>query len=356
MKTFKKETFYTIKKFQPKVPTQFTENYWRIHALRDKLVFLHTLLFEIKIGMKIKINVKDKPENQDLVDFALQSKNPKYQWFVLVSLIDRMLNDFCHYTYFGLLAINPAHVATAYTLLRKPYEQTLPLTEWIMVNTNEFLDRFINSNGDLDKYLQKKNIEARKKMRESASKLIDFPFQQLIDEFINIEHYDSSAHLITTRTAPTENINMNFIFLNEDKELAENHTSFLIYMNSIYLAYTNALFLAIFGSIDASKFIKPKKIKSIQDSIDHSYFLLHSYALMLVVLSKNDSDNLEIINLFNMYAQALETKCNNCTAIVKVSDIKDLKIFSDYDTLYCENCKNIIINNTPTRLEEIDAE
>lgn len=345
------DDFYRVKQFQPKVPDQFGENYWRVHSLRDKLVQLHRLLFEIKSQMEIHLDMVDElPEGKDLLDFALENEDEKAQWFVFTSLLDRLLNDFCHYTYFGLIAIHPAHIAPSYTLLRKPYEQTLPILEWAMTNTGDFLEAFIKNVADIDtKFLsnrdqrnKQKRIDARKKV----TKLLEFPFKELLEQIGGVDHFDNSAHLVTTRrNAATENMNMNFIFLNEDSQLAEDHTDYLIYMNAIYLAYSNVVFLALVKSIDVARFTKSDDFSKLLESLDMPYSTLHSYALMLMVLLKGKEESPEIINLFNLYAEAMEVTCPSCSANVKIDDVLDLQVFADYETLHCAECGKIIIYN-----------
>jgi len=351
MKSQKELDFYTINKFQPKVPEEFLENYWRIYGLRDRLVELHKTLFELKSQMKIKLNFEGElPQDKDLIDFALDNDDEKAQWFVFVSLFDRLLNDFCHYTYFGLIAINPAHITPAYTLLRKPYTQTLPILEWAIDDADDFLKKFIKKVGDIDSHLKKRNKNKRDKIRKKVSKRLHFPFNDLLKDFADLSHFDSSAHLVTTRTAKTENLNMNFIFLNEDKELAEQHTSSLIYMNALYLAYAYVIFLTIFKSIEVEQFTQPKKLKELIDSVDYSYTLFHSYALMLTVMINDAKENKSSLDLFNLYAKILDIKCSNCKKCAKISHPIDLQVFADYETLYCDNCKHLIIQNESVAL------
>lgn len=345
----KDQDFYDIRKFQPKVPKQFKENYWRVHSIRDSLAELNKVLYNLKTSTEINIKLEeDIPEEMNPLDFALQKGDALSEAFVFIHLLDRLLNDFCHYTYFGLLSINPAHIAPSYSLLRKPFNQTIPLVELALNDFDDFMKKFINNIPELDKVVNSspKAIERRKETRDKVSKSLGFPFQELIQDFIEVNLFDSSIHLVTTRKGnQTKNLNMNFIFLNEDAELAEEHTSYLIYLCAIYLSYAYTLFLVILKSIDLSKLTKNSSILSEISSIDENYEMLHSYALMLMVLDNEKRPDGNTIKLFNIYTERLEIKCKNCTEILSITSLEDLQVFADYEVLGCHKCNSLLIRN-----------
>ena len=72
-----------------------------------------------------------------------------YKVFILISLVDRLVNDFLHYTYFGLNSIAPMHNQVAYTLFRKPFQENLCYIEQLLVDPDKFLNEFCSDNPDI---------------------------------------------------------------------------------------------------------------------------------------------------------------------------------------------------------------
>jgi hypothetical protein len=117
---------------------------------------------------------------------------------------------------------------------------------------DEFMNIFLGyhetlKTKDLDKHLKKGTLrqdlvkETCKKLDELGSLNInvvnpdlnyDFRYKTNLTGF-----FDTATHLITSRTNPTENVNMNFIFLNQDTENAEKHAAHLARIHLNCLSY-----------------------------------------------------------------------------------------------------------------------
>jgi len=222
------------------------------HIIRDGIIWIaETLVYERQyVGRELPPDVFSNDE----LDWKKleQLHSEKYRAFVTLDLLAGLNNDFLHFTNHSLKSLHPASVAVSYTLARKPYRDNLAYLEYMYARPDEFMNIFLGyhetlKTKDLDNHLKKGTLrqdlvkETCKKLDELGSLNInvvnpdlnyDFRYKTNLTGF-----FDTATHLITSRTNPTENVNMNFIFLNQDTENAEKHAAHLARIHLNCLSY-----------------------------------------------------------------------------------------------------------------------
>jgi len=232
------------------MPVVLPAHYRFAHAYA---IFLHDLIVgQLRSGIEARVfNTSIPLSEQEAKSFTGLQGEELYRWLeenvppeVLVEtdykmLVQALIADFCHYVLEALNASRKGKLTVAFTLLRKPFQDSLFYLEWILADLPDFLDRFRNR-GAKEVEVKGLPVERRKEIiREAVTALTE---SHTIDpgfiydvRYNRAEHYslaglsDKAVHLVTTNahllTAPQ---NFNFIFSSPDEFESQWHHLYLV--------------------------------------------------------------------------------------------------------------------------------
>lgn len=176
--------------------------------------------------------------------------------FYFKHLFFSLLVDFCNYYNASLDMAFNGNIYVAWSLLRKPLQETLAYIEWLYVDKDELLNLMINST-DVSSYeiMNKKNRPKIKQHIEAIGPFESSEMPNIYDfrysykkQFTLNGILQATNHLITTRPyLKTSLSGLNFIFSN-DKEIHRN-TGFYYTSLPYIMKYTVDLVMKIFGNI-----------------------------------------------------------------------------------------------------------
>lgn len=179
---------------------------------------------EEKLDLKEKDKRKAMSEKYDIFYF----RNHGYATIINKSLykhiIFSLISDYNIYIMDAIDCSLKGHFSTAYTLLRKPFKDTLFLIELFYVSGHRMVSKFVNKpikDFDPSKYTEK---DIKKVLRKVCRKINFFTAKKMYDLRYSRDSYESleklwnkAIHIVTDRKEyKTENGNFNMIFYDDD--------------------------------------------------------------------------------------------------------------------------------------------
>jgi hypothetical protein len=136
-----------------------------------------------------------------------------------------VLSDAAHFLCESLLASAKGKTTVAYSLLRKPFKESLLIMEWLCAEPDDFLEKF-HGESVRPYVLNRLPEDQRRHIMRTASALVDLPgmSDELLWTIRYAKEYENSletlwtqaTHLVTTvRASATEPGNLNFVFSGE---------------------------------------------------------------------------------------------------------------------------------------------
>ncbi len=198
-----------------------------------------------------------KNQNKDVDQWLIDNgyKDTVFN-FYFKHLFFSLLVDFCNYYNASLDMAFNGNIYVAWSLLRKPLQETLAYIEWLYVDKDELLNLLINST-DVSSYeiMNKKNKSKIKQHIEliqpcgSSEKINIYDFRYSYEKQLTLNGIlQATNHLITTRpylkTSPS---GLNFIFPDDDS--IHRDTGFYYTSLPYVMEYTVDLVMKIFGNI-----------------------------------------------------------------------------------------------------------
>lgn len=167
-----------------------------------------------------------------------------------------LLVDFSNYYNTSIDRAFYGNINVAWSLLRKPFQETLAYLEWLYVDKDELLKLMIEED-NVEKYeimgkglreKRKNNIHKIQSPHESHPiDMYDFRYSYNQELTIN-GILQATNHLITTKPAlKTSPSGLNFVFLNE--ETINNNLEFYFISVPYVMGYTMKLIMKMFGEI-----------------------------------------------------------------------------------------------------------
>lgn len=303
-------------------------------VIRDGIIWIaETFVYERQyIGREVPLDVITDGDELDWKKLE-QLYPEKYKAFIMLELLAGLNNDFLHFTNHSLKSLHPASVAVSYTLARKPYRDSLAYLEYMYARPDEFMDIFLGYNEtlktkDLDKHLSR---TLRQELVKETCMILD-ELGTLNINVVNSElnydfryktdytgFFDTATHLITSRTNPTEDVNMNFIFLNQDADKAEKHAAHLARIHLNCLSY----------GLELMHQLLQKALKDFYDDEDFKKFKEHLNYIQFRKITAN---------IAVMYGHRLLThKGLDRTYILQMMGL--LKHFTTFECSACGNKK-----------------
>ncbi|MCC7004985.1 hypothetical protein IT397_03655 [Candidatus Nomurabacteria bacterium] len=341
------------------------------HVIRNSILWIaETILFTKQyVGWKIPIVPLDTDGEIDWKDFE-EKHNKEYKAFISLELFSGLNNDFLHFTNFSLKSLHPSTMAVSYTLARKPFRDNLIYLEYLYARQDEFLHTFLGNNPDLEtkdldnkikneRLRPKLILEASEKLKKDGSIHVFKDNPNHIYEFRYKTEYtsffDSAIHLITSqRGNQTEAVNMNFIFLSNDPENAEQHARHLLRMHLTLLSYSYELMYTLMIKLFSDFFTN----EDVEKMIDYLKYLQIRRIMSVIaflfghrILSGNRLDKKTILLMMKLLKKLVTFKCSCCGSKSFLHTSLDAaKTFIFEEIVICSKCKFPCKVEKPLRL------
>ena len=340
------------------------------NVIRDAIIWIaETFVYERQyVGREVPLDVVSLSDELDWKKLE-QLYPEKYKAFITLELLAGLNNDFLHFTNYSLKSLHPASVAVSYTLARKPYRDSLAYLEYMYARPDEFMNIFLGHNAemktkDLDKHLNKGTLrqdlinETCKKLNETWTLNIsvvkpdfnyDFRYKTDYTGF-----FDTATHLITSRTNPTEDVNMNFIFLNQDAEGAERHAAHLTRIHLNCLSYGLEIMYQLLHKA-LKDFYDEKDFKKFENYLEYIQFrkVTANIAAMYGhrLLTNGELDKGIILQLMGLLRRVTKFECSACgSKKFKDKSLKAAEILIFDEVVICAKCSYPAQIDHPIRL------
>lgn len=326
---------------------EFRTSYQVSELLYNSIVSLYNFsldndLFNTQIKLRSKKKVKELCEIDHDELLTWLQKNKRFNdhfWVVYNSNIKALIYDFISHISEVLQNILKGNLVIAYSLIRKPFKETLTTFELLLSNPREYYINFINDKKTL---IDPKHLSKEIKLKiiyDCLNKIkLTIPFdEKMIYElrfdrfkFFSYDKFCNKAiHLITSaKGIETESLNLNLIFSNEDDKYDQYCQIFMTLPIILYYSY-----YMIFNLIKFSK-------NSIKEDIfeDRRIFgmLLWAFDAHMDEKTKN-----RVLKKLTSVDPKKDFKCPNCEYYMKINR-RFLLNFSIYWIIKCQKCKYII--------------
>ncbi|PTX43439.1 Zn finger protein HypA/HybF involved in hydrogenase expression [Christiangramia gaetbulicola] len=312
---------FADQKYDDLKSTKFTydrENHILVDELEDK-----------------KINVLDWFKENNL--------NEDISNFLIKHLTLSISSDIANFIYESLSCAQRGKMTVAYALLRKPFTDELLILEQLLIDSDNFINRFFHS-GDPRNYDPSSRKIEKENIIENAVRNLN-PKLHFTADFIYKLRYDKSSpnglngitnqalHIVTNdKNYKTLNQNLNFVF--NKKEDIENYWDHYYYFVPYLLMYTTSIIDSIvFKFVDNEKSENIKNIKALKRFIGILQW-------MEIVNVRTKEANQKIYSAFQ---ESLKIECQNCKEIVEL-DKPDFDLFFETEMFLCPKCFTNILN------------
>lgn len=336
------------------------------HIIRDGVVWIaETFVYERQyVGREVPLDVISDDDELDWK--KLEQLHPeKYKAFIMLELLAGLNNDFLHFTNHSLKSLHPASIAVSYTLARKPYRDNLAYLEYMYARPDEFMNIFLGYHStlktkDLDNRLKRGTLrqdlvkEACKKLSELGTLNINVVNPDLNYDFRYKTDltglYDTATHLITSRTNnSTEDVNMNFIFLNQDAENAEKHTAHLARIHLNCLSYGLELMYQLLHKA-LKDFYDDEGFEKFKDYLVYIQFRKITANIAVIyghrLLTHKGLDRAYILQMMSLLKHFITFKCSACgSKKFKDKSLEAAEILIFDEVVVCSIC------SYPTQIE-----
>ena len=251
-----------------------------------------------------------------------------------------LIADFSNFYSVSIEQAFAGNIAVAWSLLRRPLQETLAYIEWICVDKHELVKRMLNSNAVKD-YDLNQNKELRKRIVDEVYKDLksddfdvysfryDKKYESSLDGILN-----GATHLITTynkhfKTPPSS---LNFVFNEkEDREKCVN-----MYFTGVpfVMHYTMHTIMKVFGEIANLKDytlamneynLRLKNLKALQTmSLEEGIKVAE---VELPIYCPKCGNKMESLDNFQAFAY-MGIKCNQCQ-----NEIDTFGYIFDFETI-----------------------
>lgn len=328
------------------------------HIIRDGIIWIaETFIYERQyVGREVPLDVVSDSE-LDWKKFE-QLHPEKYRAFVTLELLAGLNNDFLHFTNHSLKSLHPASVAVSYTLARKPYRDSLAYLEYMYARPDEFMNIFLGYHDtlktkDLDNHLKRGTL--RQDLVKETCKILDELGTlniNVVNPDLNYDFrykadytgfYDTATHLITSRTNnSTEDVNMNFIFLNQDTENAEKHAAHLARIHLNCLSYGLELMHQLLRKA-LRDFYDDKGFEKFKDYLNYIQFrkITANIAVMYGhrLLTHKGLDRAYILQMMSLLKHYTTFECSACgSKKFKDRSLKAAEILIFDEVVMCSKC------------------
>ncbi len=287
-----------------------------------------------------------KSKKIDALDWLKQNNlNDEIVSVLTKQLIRYIVSDFLNFMFESMNCAKKGKMTVAYALLRKPITDELLILEQLLVDKDEFINRFFHI-GIPDKYDPcSKNIDKQKVIKEAIEKLRINLFTS--SEFIYDLRYNKSykagingltnqaLHIVTNdKNYRTLEQNLNFVFSNKDdlKGYYEHYYNLVPYLLIYSVSVIDELIFSVLTDENS------KNLKTIKELKRFIGLFLFTEQISGTKREKNN-------DIFDVISKELKLTCIECG---KENNIEraDCKLFFETEMFLCTNCfSNLLVDN-----------
>lgn len=340
------------------------------NSIRDGIIWIaETFVYERQyVGRTVPLEVINDKDELDWEKLE-QIYPEKYKAFIMLELLAGLNNDFLHFTNHSLKSLHPASIAVSYTLARKPYRDTLSYLEYMYARPSEFLEIFLGyhkskKTKDLDNHLKQAGLR-RELVNETCEKInkiwtlnvnvvnpdLNYSFRY---DTAYTGFYDTATHLITSRPGnATLDVNMNFIFLNQNGEDSEMHAKHLTRIHLNCLSYALELMYQLLER-SLKDFYDEEDFKKFDEYLQYIQFRRITANIAVFYSHKLITKSIErkaILQLLGLLKHFTNFKCSACGS-KKFQDksLRAAEVLVLDEVLMCSRCSYPARISKPIRL------
>jgi hypothetical protein len=211
-------------------------------------------------------------EVSDPLDILQQfERNAELEVVVTKHLVMSMLSDMVNFIYESIIIAQKGKMSVAYSLIRKPFKDQLCLLEQILVDREEFFQRFFH-HGDSSAYdPSAPSLNKRELVKKAAAEInllaLDPAFIYEIRYDRSIEWglsalSDKAIHIVTSnKNYKTPNQDMNFIYVTPE-QVEDLHEHYYFAVPQLMIYTTAVIDDIVFGLIPYERSLRlEKKLK-----------------------------------------------------------------------------------------------
>lgn len=327
----------------------------RHHLSHNMCVIVHDLIVEIikspGLSKFFDTSIPISDDERELVD-RLDKDNKILDWVQSKGrkdLVNQILgknlpyfitSDLCNFVYESLSCAKKGKMSVAYSLLRKPITDELLLLEQLLIDSDDFLERFYHIGSTADYDPSHKTVGAKRVNEIIAGSLNLFPpyfpfsldvlYQIRYDKLINTGFNsltNQALHIVTTdKRYGTEKQNLNFIFSmpKDYRRYWEHYYYFVPYVLAYVSGVVDRIAFRMLGMNEATLMMR-----DFRRHVGLSFCLESTHKK---IYSKT---------YYKILGQAMATKCKKCKTnneFVK----EDFKLFAEVGEFVCSKCFRLL--------------
>lgn len=319
----------------------------------DKFSSLSESRFDFDEKRHIEIEKFKNGEIPALEWLSLNNQKEKINEVITKHVTFSTLSDYLSFLYESLSSAKNGRMSVAYALLRKPFTDELLIFEQILINPENFIDRFFHD-GEPDNYDPSNRKIDKKEIISNAIAMVN-PNSSYSSELIYNLRYDKNLgkgvnglsnhalHIVTMdKNYKTARQNLNFIFSNKE-DVAEYWNHYYYFVPYLIL-YTASVIDNIVMKLTANCETDSHYNNNFNERI------LTRFIAFIFWLEDNNISGGE--KLLVMITDNLCLNCDSCEKEVKL-ERADFRLFLESQMILCTNCFNNVYNSQKSK-KEID--
>lgn len=355
----KKEVLYIKKSEKINLPKRYRKVNNICALIYDQLTEIYKLenysnLSETEIIRPKHEKFKDEFESGELhaLDWLKENEGTSELTEVITKhLVMSITSDFINFIYESLRCAKNGKMTVAYALLRKPLTDELLILEQLLIDNQDFINRFF-MDGKIKGYdPSSRNIDKQVIIEKSVKKLFLNPIFQ--SDYIYELRYDKSCdfgmngitnqalHIVTNDFHyRTDEQNLNFVFSNEDdfKRYREHYYTFVPYLLTYAVSVIDGIIFNFLKDSDNQNLRFVKALKRLT-----GFMLLNKHTGAV--------NKKELEKIFKIIGEGMPKKCESCGYQNSI-DYNDFKLFFETEVFICQKCFSNLLS-TPESIQSI---
>ncbi|GAB5566111.1 MAG: hypothetical protein Wins2KO_31740 [Winogradskyella sp.] len=359
-KTEQKEFLY----IQGNEKTSLSKRYKKVNNICAILYDQLTEIFTLENYESLSLTEVTHPEMDKVMDQLEKDDIHILDWLKEKGAIDditkvltkhllmSITSDFVNFMYESLRNAKNGKMTVAYALLRKPLTDELLILEQLLVDKEDFVNRFFidGRTKGYDPSPSNKNIDKQSVVNQAVNKLYLNPI--LMPDYIYEVRYDKACdfglngltnqalHIVTNDFRyKTDEQNLNFVFSTKEdlKTYREHYYTFVPYLLIYAISVIDGIVFDLLRDDDNQNLRYVKALRRLT-----GFLLIQKHTKIL--------DKKSIDRIFKIIGDGMPKECHICGHQNEIGQA-DLEIFFETEAFVCQNC----FNNYLATKESVDS-